>query len=236
MGCEQWTRGGRKCYHFYNEPKLTWVNARTKCQSLGGDLLKVENKDEKWWITGQMLLTTDSYWTGLNDRAQEGTYVWADAATSQDQLVMWNQEPNDYMGQEDCGIIFSNGGYNDANCAAKAAFICELQYQGTTCPAGWVSRTTTQMLDCYFISDYKNTTMIMTWSEALGYCASQAPSQSAVSLLLSVDDANEKAFIEQQLSTLDRNFGGWWTGLNDKDREGYWSFYGQAVIASTLLM
>ena len=39
----------------------------------------------------------------------------------------WNREPNDYKGQEDCGVLKSNGYYNDVSCTVtKAAAICEL--------------------------------------------------------------------------------------------------------------
>ena len=40
---------------------------------------------------------------------------------------MWNQEPNDYKGQEDCGVLKSNGYFNDVPCTSyRAAAICEL--------------------------------------------------------------------------------------------------------------
>ena len=39
----------------------------------------------------------------------------------------WNQEPNDYKGDEDCGVIKSNGYFNDVSCSTtKAPAICEL--------------------------------------------------------------------------------------------------------------
>ena len=39
----------------------------------------------------------------------------------------WNKEPNDYKGQEDCGLLKANGYYNDVSCSAtKAAAVCEL--------------------------------------------------------------------------------------------------------------
>ena len=39
----------------------------------------------------------------------------------------WNQEPNDYVGDEDCGVIKSNGYFNDVSCSTtKAPAICEL--------------------------------------------------------------------------------------------------------------
>ncbi|KAL3864477.1 hypothetical protein ACJMK2_006156 [Sinanodonta woodiana] len=235
LGCGMWNRAGKKCYEFYQSPVSTWADSRKRCQSIGGDLLKVTSKDEMYWVTNQMMMYRRKFWTGLNDINVEGNYVWLDGTPSNSQFIMWNQEPNDYFGQEDCGVIFSNGGYNDADCRMKAAFICELAAQAS-CPTRWISRAMTQGLDCYYFSNYKNSANLRTWSEAQTYCAAQAPSPTAVPLLLSVDDADEKAYVEQQLAGMRDNVQGWWTGLTDRDREGYWSFVGQATIPDPSLV
>ena len=44
-GCGTWTRAGRSCFKFYQQPLLTWQGARTKCQSLKGDLINVVTFD-----------------------------------------------------------------------------------------------------------------------------------------------------------------------------------------------
>ena len=46
-------------------------------------------------------------------------------------LSRWNQEPNDYYGEEDCALVYKNGQYNDAICTWKSAAICELDNVGT---------------------------------------------------------------------------------------------------------
>ena len=39
----------------------------------------------------------------------------------------WSQEPNNYKGLEDCGLIYASGEYNDMGCASHAAAICEIK-------------------------------------------------------------------------------------------------------------
>ena len=51
----------------------------------------------------------------------------------------WNQEPNDYKGNEDCAVIYTSGEYNDVNCASHAAAICEIEKQGDTAEFMFVS-------------------------------------------------------------------------------------------------
>ena len=44
-GCGTWTRAGQSCFKFFQQPLLTWQDARTKCQSLKGDLINVVSFD-----------------------------------------------------------------------------------------------------------------------------------------------------------------------------------------------
>ena len=47
-------------------------------------------------------------------------------------LSVWNQEPNDYAGFEDCAVITKTGEYNDLSCNTHAAVICELSQSSKT--------------------------------------------------------------------------------------------------------
>lgn len=37
----------------------------------------------------------------------------------------WNQEPNDWLGNEDCASLTGSGNYNDMDCTSQTGFICE---------------------------------------------------------------------------------------------------------------
>ena len=69
--------------------------------------------------------TISSYWSGLNDQSQEGSWVW----TSNENFTYldWsNGEPNSFDGDEDCVAI--HGTFNqwaDFPCEMDMAFVCE---------------------------------------------------------------------------------------------------------------
>lgn len=42
----------------------------------------------------------------------------------------WNAEPNDFDGQENCGLILQDGSFNDFSCFKPLSYICELQSEG----------------------------------------------------------------------------------------------------------
>ena len=57
-------------------------------------------------------------WIGINDRDNEGTFIWADGTESA--YTRWSSgEPNDYRGNEDCGETFPNEYWNDNPCITR---------------------------------------------------------------------------------------------------------------------
>ncbi|KAL3863158.1 hypothetical protein ACJMK2_004927 [Sinanodonta woodiana] len=151
-------------------------------------------------------------------------------------VYVWNQEPNNQMGQEDCAAIYNNGVYNDKSCISKSAAACELPNQ-TQCPNNnWSARSVGSSVTCYLLTDFQPASKLLTWSEAIDYCASLAPDKNNVPLLLYVNDADEKAFIEHMLGGIGFNIFGFWTGLTDKGHEGVWAFYNQNMAADPSLI
>jgi len=53
--------------------------------------------------------------------------------------------------------------------------------------------------------------------------------------LLSVDSQAEKTFIKAQVRTMTDNIYGWYTSLNDKVSEGFWSFSSGPLLDATLV-
>ena len=76
-----------------------------------------------------------NYWVGLNDIAQEGTWVWSDG-TPNDYQNWAPSEPNDYLSNEDCvrtiGGLIPNQKFNDAPCANPNRFVCQKPHYATT--------------------------------------------------------------------------------------------------------
>ncbi|OWF41489.1 macrophage mannose receptor 1-like [Mizuhopecten yessoensis] len=221
MGCNGWTRAGHKCYQIYDGPKSSWTDANSKCQSLSSRLLKVETLDERDWVEWQ--LTDEShpnvYWSGLNDRATEGTYRWADGALANSSLIRWNQEPNSWFGDEDCAGIRQDGNYNDRDCFLQAPAICE--YTGSPCPTGWVTWAGTSTV-CYYVTAVNQT---FTWDEANTFCSKDMAQIGQMKpALLAVNSQAEQTFINNLLTKQALNPKSWWTGLNDVKNEGIWTY------------
>ena len=69
----------------------------------------------------------DGFWIGLDDRAEEGAFVWADGTPLEAGDVSWDGgQPDDYFG-EDCVALWPWVAWNDYPCEGGAAlpFVCE---------------------------------------------------------------------------------------------------------------
>lgn len=79
-------------------------------------------------ITLPLCLTLASYWIGLSDIIQEGTYVWQTTQQRPDFTDWGSDEPNDLHHNEDCIELYQmkNFHWNDAPCSVKSKFICEI--------------------------------------------------------------------------------------------------------------
>ncbi|XP_078577657.1 uncharacterized protein LOC144862753 isoform X2 [Branchiostoma floridae x Branchiostoma japonicum] len=71
------------------------------------------------------------FWLGFDDRSQEGGWRYADG-TRLGSFQPWNTgEPNQYGGNEDCGMINldPNNKWNDLGCSSQLHFICQISLQ-----------------------------------------------------------------------------------------------------------
>ena len=98
----------------------SWSAAEAEAVKLGGHLATIDNQAEQDWVFQTFGTYTSAYrnlWIGLNDKANEGQFIWADGSPVT--YANWNGgEPNNSGGDEDyVGMIYpgptTQGKWND---------------------------------------------------------------------------------------------------------------------------
>ncbi|MCC7108518.1 MAG: CotH kinase family protein, partial [Deltaproteobacteria bacterium] len=116
---------GASTYSFGRAPRA-WAAAAAHCAAQGGTLAVVDSEAE--WpavhAASVELLGGVDAWIGLDDTADEGTYLWADG--SELSFDAWAPgEPNDWGDAEDCAEARPDGQWNDLFCDAELPSLCE---------------------------------------------------------------------------------------------------------------
>ncbi|XP_030597562.1 C-type lectin domain family 4 member E-like [Archocentrus centrarchus] len=137
-----WEHHGGKCYHF-SISKSSWNRSRAYCRAEGGDLVKIDSREEQSFLDGKlrdlMNKDEDKFWIGLTDSAAEGRWMWVDNTSLTESLKFWsNNEPDNWNGTkgehpdgEDCARMGEKGGAKDLNlwfdafCSKLHKSICE---------------------------------------------------------------------------------------------------------------
>ncbi|XP_051811594.1 hepatic lectin-like [Acanthochromis polyacanthus] len=123
--CEAgWEHHGGKCYNFTTN-KSSWEESRCFCQSQGGDLVKIDSRDEQSFLERRlrdvMEEDQDKFWIGLTDSKEEGRWLWVDGSLLDERLTFWNhREPDNWNGDdangEDCVRMGEKAGAHDLKC------------------------------------------------------------------------------------------------------------------------
>jgi len=114
-------------YH-YVSTSMTWSNANAYCQSQYGTTLATVTSDAD--ITEMLALSgSTSHWIGLNDLDTEGYWVWESGYSCGgdcDTLSWWHSgEPNNSGGNQDCGVLWPSGTFDDGTCTGSLPFMCD---------------------------------------------------------------------------------------------------------------
>ncbi|MEE9440233.1 MAG: HYR domain-containing protein [Saprospiraceae bacterium] len=89
----------------------------------GGYLATITNQEENNLLKN-FLGNTCAY-IGLNDIAEEGTFVWSNGETSA--FTNWGSgQPNNYNNDQDCVVMNCGGGWNDEYCNVPHEYIMEI--------------------------------------------------------------------------------------------------------------
>ncbi|MBE9032078.1 hypothetical protein IQ266_20270 [filamentous cyanobacterium LEGE 11480] len=98
----------------------TWQQAQAQAQSLGGNLVEINNSTESSWLT-RTFGGQEQFWIGLTDEVTEGEFKWISGATQN--FTNWYQgEPNNTSGNENYAVINfkSRGKWNDRSSKKKS--------------------------------------------------------------------------------------------------------------------
>lgn len=102
-----------------------WMEARKECQLEGGELASITSKEEYDFILQDVRLCGFT-WVGLNDREQEGNYVWSDSASSNFTKWKSNQAYDEVQRHyEDCVAMDPDGNWFTFSCQDKFYFLCK---------------------------------------------------------------------------------------------------------------
>lgn len=133
---------GSSAYCFHADEQLTWEKAQQRCSAQGGTLAVIESAEENQAIAvalgARPVQVVGSVWLGLNDRAQEGSFVWSSGEPVTHRAFRAG-EPNN-SGDEDC-VEWSptDGKWNDLSCSASLASLCEAPSASAAAPAASVA-------------------------------------------------------------------------------------------------
>lgn len=91
-------RFGTNCYRLYGEV-VTWNEAKSKCQALGGHLVTVESEQENTFLHSLLRKSDkDWIWLGATDQEVEGKWVWIDGTAMRYNRWLDGQPNNDAAG------------------------------------------------------------------------------------------------------------------------------------------
>ncbi|XP_013886687.1 type-2 ice-structuring protein, partial [Austrofundulus limnaeus] len=118
-----WEPLGGKCYYF-NTDKLNWKDSRRSCRDVGGDLVKIDSREEQGFLKGKlghlMANDEDMFWTGLTDSETEGIFLWVDGSHLNESFWGYNQ-PDDVSGispNADCVRMGNTADPDDLKCCS----------------------------------------------------------------------------------------------------------------------
>ena len=93
--------------YLLTDSTMTWEDAQTYAESLGGNLVTINNANEEAWLQSTFG-TAEGFWTGITDRLVEGQFEWVSGESVT--YTNWAPgEPSNGGGNQDYGWMNFGG-------------------------------------------------------------------------------------------------------------------------------
>ena len=118
--------------HKLHKRKMKWNQARKSCMDEGGLLVIINSVEEEAllmnWAKREKV---ESTWLGVHDQFEEGDWVTLtgqtlDAAGYDKWSTVWPNQPDNYGGRQNCGVLTKEGGIDDIECDLSFPYFCEI--------------------------------------------------------------------------------------------------------------
>ncbi|XP_072307497.1 type-2 ice-structuring protein-like [Eucyclogobius newberryi] len=134
-----WIQEGFRCYYLSTtRTHVSWSTGRATCRDMGGDLVKIDSREEQAFLFQTLSVEDEWFWIGLTDSKAEGDWTWTDGSSLNQNLTFWTKERDDWNGSndkypegEDCVLILPVKGktvekcWADLYCGLRYRFVCE---------------------------------------------------------------------------------------------------------------
>jgi len=120
--------------HKLHVRKLSWNKARRTCIEEGGHLAIINSASEEkilLQILGENKV--NEAWLGVHDLYEEGDWTTVtDESLEATGYSRWTSkfanEPDNFKGEQHCGLLLKEGGMDDIKCTDRFAFFCEISF------------------------------------------------------------------------------------------------------------
>ncbi|XP_048008545.1 CD209 antigen-like protein E isoform X3 [Megalobrama amblycephala] len=113
---------GHSSFYYISKEKKSWNESRSYCMERGADLIIINNKEEHDFVQKNIVNDCSSFWIGLTDIDEEGSWKWVDGSTPTF-WFWWTNEPNGQRGENCVQYYISN--WADYPCDDAHLWICE---------------------------------------------------------------------------------------------------------------
>ncbi|MEZ4470654.1 MAG: lectin-like protein [bacterium] len=248
--CVPAQRGGKR--YLICPQRVNHEAAVQLCAGLGARLARVDSAGENAWLFAEASrVRRQEYWLGLDDLADEGTFVWPDGDAPT--YTRWaDGEPNDYGTGEDCGHLRTDGRWNDIDCRSAMGAICDFPCEfidmdgdgvdgcSIDCDDGdadvhpgaedvcgdGVDQDCSGVVDdgpdCPCAGASRGSHRYLLCQEAVNFVRMEAICAERGMVPVQVDSDSENAFLWARARA--RRFQRWWVGLTDREVEGDYVF------------